>query len=198
MSTKDVLLFICDGFSDWEPSYATVGISMTGTYQLKTVGPTKESVTSMGRLTVTPDLEINEVDISQTAMLILPGGTSWEDAEITHPARELVERCLANDIPVAAICAATEFLAREGWLDEIDHTSNHPEFLKMAAPGYRGAERYRVEPAVTAGNIITASGISPLSFAREIFERLDLTKDKELREWFQWFERFNTETVGVG
>lgn len=197
MSTKTVLLFIFDGFSDWETPYATVGISKTGKYRLQTVGITKEPVTSMGGLTVVPDREIKEADLSETAMLILPGGTAWEEDELENSIKAFIGHCLANDIPVAAICAATTFLGREGWLDDIGHTSNHPEYLKAIAPGYNGARKYRVEPAVLDENIITASGTSPITFAREIFAKLAIEKDKELRDWFQWFEKFNTETVGV-
>lgn len=198
MDKQNVLLYIFEGFSDWEPAYATVGISKSDRYQLQTVGINKQPVKTMGGLTVVPDLEIKEINISKTAMLILPGGEAWEErGKIIDHAKNLAGHCLANDIPVAAICAATTFLGNEGWLDHIAHTSNHPEYIKEMAPAYNGSTRYQVEPVVSEKGITTSSGTSPISFAREIFTTLDIHKDKEVKEWFGWFEKFNTETVGV-
>ncbi len=198
MNPKTVLLFIFDGFSDWEPAYATVGVMKSDRYQLQTVGITKQPVKTMGGLTVVPDSKISDVNISEIAMLILPGGEAWEErGEIIDHAKKLVGRCLANNVPVAAICAATTFLGNEGWLDHIAHTSNHPEYIKEMAPVYNGSTRYQVETVVSEKGIITCSGTSPISFAREIFTMLDIHKDKEVEEWFMWFEKFNTETVGL-
>jgi putative intracellular protease/amidase len=195
---RNIILFIFEGFSDWEPAYATVGIEKSDRFRLQTVGIDKQPVRTMGGLTVVPDLEIKEVNIPETAMLILPGGEAWEEyGEIIKPAKNLVGHCLANDVPVAAICAATTFLGQEGWLDHIAHTSNHPEYIKGMAPEYNGTSKYKIEPAVSEREIITCSGTSPISFAREIFIKLDIYKDKEVKEWFGWFEKFNTETVGL-
>ena len=85
-------------------------------------------------------------------------------------------------MPVAAICGATFGLARAGLLDERRHTSNAREYL--APSGYRGAALYRDEPAVTDRDLITASGVMPVDFARAIFARLEVFPPKVLDAWY--------------
>jgi len=34
---KTVLLFVFDGFADWEPTYALVGINKSNSYNIKTI-----------------------------------------------------------------------------------------------------------------------------------------------------------------
>src|SRR5688572_29315293 len=82
---KNCYIFLFDGFSDWEVSYASVGIRKSNNYRVKTIGITRDPVTSMGGLSVVPDLDflpwtdLADIDSSNTAMLILPGGTAWEE-----------------------------------------------------------------------------------------------------------------------
>jgi putative intracellular protease/amidase len=51
-------------------------------------------------------------------MLILPGGTAWDEGKN------------GEGVPVAAICGATAGLARAGVLDTRRHTSNALEYLR--------------------------------------------------------------------
>lgn len=72
-------------------------------------------------------------------------------------------------------------------LDERPHTSNALEYLAMM-PGYAGQDRYVDEPAVRAGDLITASGTAALDFARLIFERLELYTPSVLEAWYTLYE----------
>ncbi len=65
-------------------------------------------------------------------------------------------------------------LQNAGLLDERPHTSNDVAALKMFCPGYQGEECYVNEPAVTDGNLITASGLAPVEFACHILRRMDV------------------------
>nr|WP_281177859.1 DJ-1/PfpI family protein [Actinospica robiniae] len=93
--------------------------------------------------------------------------------------------CLEAGVPVAAICGATFGLAREGLLDERPHTSSAPEYLAMT--GYRGAAHYRPELVVADGDLITASPIAPVEFAREILGKLDVYRPRVLADWCRLF-----------
>jgi hypothetical protein len=42
--------------------------------------------------------------------------------------------------------------------------------------------------AITDENIITAKGIAPIEFAREIFIKLNLFNDNDINKWFQLFK----------
>lgn len=191
MKLKNVHLFIFDGFSDWEPGYAIAGINnpqfqqQPGRYRVQTVGPGNDPVVSMGGLRVEPDLPLASLSPDDSAMLILPGGVAWEEGRYRQ-ATETAQAFLDAGIPVAAICGATVALARAGLLDHRRHTSNAPEYL--AATQYHGTALYTNASAVADENLITASGVASVDFARQIFRRLDLYTPAVLEAWYQLFK----------
>lgn len=189
MEKQIVHLFVFNTLADWETGYVVAGINnpdmqkQPGRYQIKTVGLTAEPVTTIGGLTILPDITLGEMKSS--AMLILPGGETWdrgENSEILETAKAL----LAANIPVAAICGATAGLARAGILDDIPHTSNASEYLQ--ATNYRGSALYQNQSVVTAGNVITANSTAPLEFAYHIFKKLDLYEPPVLDAWYGLFK----------
>jgi len=105
----------------------------------------------------------------------------------------LAEKCLDNDIVVAAICGSTMGLARAGLLNRRYHTSNALEFLKMVCPNYTGEKYYKDIPSVTDGNVITASGIAPLEFTADVLKKLDVFLPEVLDAWKQLYETFKAE-----
>jgi putative intracellular protease/amidase len=190
MSKPFVHLFVFDTLADWEPSFAIAGINNPAfgggaRYQVKTVGVDRAPVVTMGGITILPDMALGELDAAESAMLILPGGDRWDADE---PAEVLphVGRFLAAGVPVAAICGATAGLARAGFLDTVAHTSNAREYLE--ATGYGGAARYRDEPAVAGGNLITAGATGSLEFAAQIFRRLGIYPDAVVDAWYGLFK----------
>lgn len=118
-------------------------------------------------------------------MLILAGADTWlEDggnAAFARKAREFLDA----GVPVAAICGATGGLAAEGLLDDRRHTSNAAEFL--AATGYGGGDRYVDAPAVTDGDLVTASATAPVEFAREVLARLHVYEPQVLEAWYKLY-----------
>ena len=194
MKKKNCYLFVFDGFSDWEASYATVGIAKSERFQLRTLALEKKPRKTMGGLSVNPEFDfIPEVDLddihdSNTGLLILPGGDAWLENKNDKIA-PLVMHCMENQIPVAAICGATVFLSKLGLLDNVPHTSNQLSYLKAFSPSYGGEPHYRDWPAARGGNVITANGVAPVEFAREIFDILDIGSEERVRSWFRYFEK---------
>lgn len=181
---------VYDTLADWEVGLTIAHINRQqwqrdpGRYRIVTVGLTRHEVTTMGGVRITPDIELDELHPKDSAMLILPGADTWLDgsnARFATKAREL----LAAGVPVAAICGATAGLAAEGLLDDRAHTSNAAEFL--AGTGYGGGERYVDEPAVTDGNVITASANAPAEFAREVLARLEVYTPSVLNSWYKLY-----------
>jgi putative intracellular protease/amidase len=191
MLNQIVHVFVFDTLSDWEPAFAVAGINNShfqkepGRYGVKTVGINRTPVKTMGGITIIPDMALADLDPSQSAMLILPGGETW-DAGKNLEAIDMAIAFLNAGLPVAAICGATAALARAGALDNECHTSNALEYLK--ATGYLGASNYRNEPAVTDGLLITAGGASSLEFAYEIFQKLDLFSPAVIEAWYKLFK----------
>jgi putative intracellular protease/amidase len=115
--------------------------------------------------------------------LILPGGETW--TEVIHkPILGLAERCIQENVLVAAICGATIGLAQAGLLNSRPHTSNDLEYLKMICPTYTGEEFFQKQPAVTDGKLITASGIAPLEFSMHVLKALDVFAPHKLDAWY--------------
>jgi putative intracellular protease/amidase len=181
---------VFDTLADWETGYATAHIRRPswqrepGRYEVATVGQACEPVTTMGGLRILPDIALDELRPQDSAMLILAGGDTWgEDAMAGF--RAAAREFLAAGVPVAAICGATFGLALEGLLDDRAHTSNAAEYLALT--GYAGSDRFVDQPAVTDGDLITATGVAPAHFARAIFERLGIYAPEVAASWFKLY-----------
>jgi putative intracellular protease/amidase len=177
--------------ADWEIGYLTAELNSGRYYKkgispskLVTVGITKAPITTMGGLQILPDITAEELDMNNTAALILPGGDTW--LEPLHlPIINKVKQCISENIIVAAICGATFVLAQNGLLDFCWHTSNDLAYLKMVCPGYNGEKYYKNEPVVTDGKLITAPGTAPLEFARDVLKALDVFSIRTLESWYK-------------
>lgn len=190
MTTSKVHVAVFDTLADWEPGYATAHIRRAswqqtpGRYEIVTVGPSREPVTTMGGLRIIPDIALDELRPEGSAMLILSGGDTWDSAAMSG-FRSAARRFVDAGVPVAAICGATYGLAMEGLLDERPHTSNALAYLEMS--GYRGAARYRDEPVVDDDGLITANSTAPAHFARAIFDRLELYRPSVADSWLKLY-----------
>ena len=194
--TKSIYLFLFDTLSDWEIGYVTAGIGNPimqinpCKYQLKTFSIDGKPVRTIGGLKIIPNLSLSEVTLSDAAMLILPGGKSWEEGG-NHEAILLAKKFYENKIKVAAICGATLGLAKSGLLDFVQHTSNSKEYLLNSH--YKGGNYYLNQLSVSSTGIITASGTAPLEFARDIFKELNLYKAEVLEAWYKLFKTGSPE-----
>jgi putative intracellular protease/amidase len=187
--------FVLDALSDWEAIFALTFLNKEtfqafqqhpGRYHVKTVGESRARITTAAGLTILPDMTVEELEPGASAMLILPGADTW----LEKPRAAILEQAialLAAGTPVAAICGAVVGLAQAGILNERTHTGNSLEELRQA-PGYAGASRYRDQPAVTDGDLITASAIAPLEFAYEIFKKLEVYRPPALDAWYQAYK----------
>jgi putative intracellular protease/amidase len=190
MTKETVHCYVFDTLADWEHGFAVAGIHNTqfhrvpDRWRVRTVAPHSDPIVTSGGVRIVPDMTLDELSPSDSRMLILPGGDTWDEGgntEAVEKAREFLE----NAVPVAAICGATAGLARGGLLDERRHTSNAREYI--AATGYQGSELYQDEPAVTDGDLITAASMAPLEFAYHIYKRLDLYAPDVLEAWYGLF-----------
>jgi hypothetical protein len=176
-TSKTVHLFIFNAMEDWEAGLAVAAInspqfqSVPGRYRVVTVASSLEPITTMGGVLIRPDVALQTVTPDSSAMLILPGGRSWE-GDAHAEALQLASRFMAFGTPVAAICAATVALARAGFLDRLRHSDDAREYL--ISSGHRGTAFYCGVPSIGGNSAISASVVAPVDFAREIFRMLNL------------------------
>jgi putative intracellular protease/amidase len=188
VTLKAVHILVFDGYADWEPAHALSELRRSGNRSVVVVGFDGEPVTSMGGLRVVPDTALGGLRLTDVEILILPGGDFWEGNYPEEAVNSVQVDLLAMGVPVAAICAGTLALARAGILNARRHTSNMPGYLSEHAPSYSGAAHYEPGPAVRDGGVITASGLAPVEFAREIFRQLKVFSASDEDLWFDMFK----------
>ena len=188
MTSRAVHVLVFEGFADWEPAYALAELRRSGERSVVAVGFNLEAVSSMGGLRVVPDRAVVDVRPSEMEILILPGGDYWERDYPDAGLNQVLTSAVAADVPVAAICAGTLAVALAGLLNDRRHTSNMPGYIGEHVPHYSGVELYEAGPAVSDRGIITASGLAPVEFAREIFRQLKIFSAADEELWFDMFK----------
>jgi putative intracellular protease/amidase len=183
-------LGVYDTLTDSEVGHVLVELHtgrFTGTrFDVITVAEANKPITTMGGVTIMPDMLLADLDPAQSDVLILPGAETWDEGGGGAFAA-VAARFLDAGVPVAAICGATAGLARAGLLDARKHTSSAREYLAMT--GYAGSDHYVDERAVIDGNLITAGPQSPVQFARATMARLGLGSDATLEAYEALFHR---------
>lgn len=188
-----VYVYVQDTLADWEIGHVTAELSSGRFFKegaprvsLKTVSDSKEPIHTMGGLTILPDCLIDDMVISDTSVLLLPGANTWNDPK--HSA--IIEKAckfLELGATVCAICGATAALAAVGLLDKRPHTSNGAGFLEMFSPSYKGQSFYIDKLSVTDNNLITANGAGALLWAKQIIEHLGVFGADTLEAWYNYF-----------
>ena len=131
-----------------------------------------------------PDCLIDDIVVSETSMLLLPGADTWNDPR--HEAiLEKADELLAAGATVCTICGATAALANYGLLDKRPHTSNGKGFLEMVSPGYKGQSFYVDKPSVADNNLITAGSAGALLWAKQIIAHLEVFQSDTLEASYE-------------
>lgn len=196
---RTLFYYVTDTLSDWECGNVLAELCSgrylkdpSLRYDLILCGRTMQPVRSMGGIRLEPETCIADILPGKDDLLLLPGADTWFDPD-QGVVDEKVREVLETGTVVGAICGATMALARAGLLDGRAHTSNDIAALKMFCPAYRGEAFYVQEPAVTDGNLVTASGLAPIDFAHHIFRRLDVMRPATLEAWYGLFQTRKAE-----
>jgi putative intracellular protease/amidase len=190
---RTLYLYIPDTLADWEPGHVLAELHSgrylkdpSLKYNIVLCGRSMDAITTMGGINLVPKVLVVNIRPVPGDVLILPGADTWLDPA-QEPVIAKIHELLDNGTIVAGICGATLGLANAGLLDKRPHTSNDPTALKMFCPRYRGEQYYISEPAVTDGNLITASGLAPVEFAYHVFRKLEVMNPATLEAWHGLF-----------
>jgi putative intracellular protease/amidase len=194
-----IYVYVLDTLADWELGYVTSELNSGRFFKkdappisLKTVSLSKEPIRTMGGLSILPDCLIDDMVVSETSVLLLPGSNTWSDPKhgtIIEKASEF----LSADAVVGAICGATVALANVGLLDNRPHTSNGSGFLEMVSPCYKGQSFYIDNPSLADHNLITAGSTGGLLWAKQIIEHLGVFQSDTLEAWYNYFNTGKSE-----
>lgn len=188
-----IYVYVLDTLADWELGHVISELNSGRFFKkdapcvsVKTVSCSKEPIHTMGGLTVVPDCSIDDMIVSKTSILLLPGADTWNDPKHEGIIKKASE-FLSLGATVCAICGATTALANWGLLDNRPHTSNGPGFLEMFCPDYKGQHFYVDQPSVADHNLITASSAGALLWAKQIIGHLGVFQADTLESWFDYF-----------
>jgi putative intracellular protease/amidase len=153
---------------------------------VKTVAVDLQPKVSIGGLRTEVDYCIGDYsDFSNVGLNILPGGYTWMENNYDAIA-DFVKRAEDSATPIAAICGATLFLGKHGFLNEIKHTGDEKEyFLETLGceSRYEGKDNFVSAQLVHDKGFITANETAALDFAVEIFKTLGIDTNEEISQW---------------
>lgn len=192
MASNEILYILLPDFASHEMVYLMEAIS-SDEQQLKAnpkyinriIAPTMEPVTAIGGFRVLPDYSFEYIP-DDYAALILIGGYGWltPAADIVMP---IVRKALDKGITVGAICNGASFLAKCGFLNNVKHTGNGLDQLKMwGGDNYTNSDGYIHKQAVSDGKIVTANGSGVLEFTKELLSLLGNDTPERIEMYYQF------------
>jgi len=192
---KEILYLLLPDYAAHEAVYITQAITCDDyalknnpKYINKVVAPTLEPVQSCGGFHTVPDYSFDTMPEDYTA-LILIGGFGWL-TPIADKVVPIVSKAIDNGKIIGAICNAASFMAKHGFLNEVSHTGNGLEQLKLwGGDNYTNANMYQHRQAVTDKNIITANGSATLEFARELLLVLNNDTPEHIDMYYQFHKQ---------
>ena len=148
-----VYLFLANGFEEIEALTQVDYLRRAG-IEIKTLGIGSEYITGSRNITVKADMNIKDAEMTDTQMVILPGGLGGvEGISTCEKAISMIKEAYSNGIYIAAICAAPTILAKLGMLSGKKCVC-YPSMLGELEE--HGGIICAEQSVVTDGNIITA------------------------------------------
>lgn len=155
-------------------------------YKNKVVAHSMESVVSISSTRTIPDYTFETAPQDYEA-LVLIGGHGWRDESLADEVLPIVKDAIAKGRIVGAICNAASWMAKHGLLNNIKHTGNGIQQLKLwGGDNYTNEANYINEQAVSDGNIVTANGSGYLEFARELLLLLENDSPEMTERYYQF------------
>lgn len=193
---NEILYLLLDKYADHEPVFLAAaincdenGIRETPKYINRTLAPTLNPICSCGGFHTIPDYSFDTIP-DEYAALILIGGYGWLNDKITDKVVPLVKTAIEKGVVIGAICNAASFLAKHGFLNNIKHTGNGIEQLKLwGKENYTNHTGYINAQAVSDKRIVTANGTGELEFTKELL----LLLENDLPEKIEMFYHFNKD-----
>lgn len=111
---KKICVVIFEGFSDLDVSSALSRMMKMDDSPVKVIAPTMDPVKAKSGIRMIPDSDyfvsdLDDMDASNTALVILPGGEFWKDGGARFAS--LVRHCMVENIPLTAMGEAATYVA---------------------------------------------------------------------------------------
>ena len=114
------------------------------------------------------------------------GGFGWV-TPIADKVVPIVRQAVENGKIVGAICNAASFMAKHGFLNDVKHTGNGIDQLKLwGGENYTNHTGYVHVQAIGDKNIVTANGSATLEFAKELLLLLENDTPERIEMYYQF------------
>lgn len=184
---KQVIFILLDKYADWEFAYlapALMGEVSQG-FQVRFASGDKQPKTSIGGLTMLPQLSLDEIPEDASALILIGADGSWR--ENPDPRIAALAHAYKNSgRVVGAICDAARYAGGIGLLNDVKHTLNNPGEMSEL-PQYTNPGGYQQAESVRDGNIVTANGNAPAAFAADVLRALNAAPEAEIQQFFDFY-----------
>ena len=193
---KEVLYLLLNDYADHESVFLAGSINNDAVakrkhpkYINKVVAPTLEPITSCSGFRILPDYSFDTMP-DDYAALVLIGGYGWMNEEVASKVVPIVKNAIDKGIIVGAICNAASFMAKSGFLNQVKHTGNGLDQLKLwGGAHYTNEQGYVGAQAMSDNRIVTANGSASLEFAKEMLLLLENEPAEAIEMWYQFFKQ---------
>lgn len=179
-----VLCFVYESMADFEITLACHMVGWNPKKEFVSIGYEKSLVKASSKLQYMPEITVKEaVNLDDVDALIIPGGY---ERECREELIELIQKVHGDKKLICAICAAPEFLAKAGLLDNHSYTTTLGEdyFKENGIEDCFPRQNYLEEKVVIHENVITAKGRSFIDFGIEILDYFNMFDDDEEKEMY--------------
>ena len=189
---NEILYILLPDFAEHEMVYLAEAIASdefslkeNPKYINKFVASTLDPIKSIGSFRIMPDYSFDTMP-DDYAALVLIGGFGWV-TPIADKVAPIVRQAVENGKIVGAICNAASFMAKHGVLNDVKHTGNGIDQLKLwGGENYTNHTGYVHVQAIGDKNIVTANGSATLEFAKELLLLLENDTPERIEMYYQF------------
>ena len=176
-----IYVLVVDGFEEIE-AIEPIDIMRRAGLNVVTVGVKSQSVKGAHNISIKTDVIIDDVNVEDMELLMLPGGPGHEELDKDEKVHKLIDYAYKENLYIAAICASPSIIGKKGLLRD------------KKATCFPGFEQYLMgakvvgDKVVVDGNIITGKGAGAAAeFGFEIVKLLqNKTAADELKGKMQY------------
>ena len=174
---KKALFLMLDEYADWEGAYLSSTLNQREDWSVNTIS-LDGIVSSIGGFKTSADYIIG-CEPEDFNLLVMIGGNSWGNDN--KMLLQFVKTTFQNNIPIGAICGAVDYLAKNGFLNDHNHTGNSV-YIWNDYENYNPNSSFLEKQAVKDKNLVTANGTAPIEFTNLILELIEFDTPENIEK----------------
>ncbi len=174
---KKALFLLLEEYADWEGAYLSSTLNQREDWSVDTIS-LDGIVSSIGGFKTSVDYIIGS-EPEDFNLLVMIGGNSWSNDN--KKLLQLIKTTFQNNIPIGAICGAVDFLAKNGFLNDYNHTGNSV-YIWNDYENYNPKGSFLEKQAVKDKNLVTANGTAPIEFTNLVLELIEFDTPENIRK----------------